>query len=226
MLCLDTPQGAYTYSFVEYEAFVQRVTAQAAFEGPATAMRAIEATLHALAQSIPVHIAESLARKLPPELAQVVRSARGPGAENLAKFYGRIGQRAELSLSRGLEQAQIVCAVLAEQLDSTLLGRMIRELPDDIAPLLVPLNHAQVAPAAAHVGHGSTLSDGRPGARHPLSEAVPGSEHPISEAAPHTSHTHSVREADPHQDSKISSASGLTQEREHETLAEGRSRRS
>jgi uncharacterized protein (DUF2267 family) len=211
---------------VEYEAFVQRVTDQAQFEGYATAVRAIEATLHTLAQSVPVRVAEDVARKLPPEMAAVVRGARGAGVANLADFYGRIGRRAELSLSRGLEQAQIVCAVLAEQLDPTLLGRMMRELPDDIASLLVPLSHAQSAPTVSHVGHGATLSDGKPGASHPLSEASPGSRHPVSEAAPHTAHTHSVLEAAPHQDSKISSAPGLTQEREHDTLAEGRSKRS
>lgn len=68
---------------------------------------------------------------------------------------------------------------------------------------------------------GGTLADGRPGGTRTLSEGRPGSRHPISEARPTQRQQHSVEDDNPHGDTKVSSATGLTQEREHETLAEG-----
>jgi hypothetical protein len=58
--------------------------------------------------------------------------------------------------------------------------------------------------------------------RRTLAEGRPGSPHPLSEARPERAHSHSVARTDnPHGDTKLSSASGLTQEREQETLAAG-----
>lgn len=74
---------------------------------------------------------------------------------------------------------------------------------------------------AKQTRRGNTLADGRPGGTRPLSEARPGSRHPVSEAAPKDAQQHSVAEDNPHGDTKLSSTDGLTQEREHETLAEG-----
>ncbi len=55
-----------------------------------------------------------------------------------------------------------------------------------------------------------------------LAEGRPGSAHPLSEARPERAQSQSVARADnPHGDTKLSSATGLTQEREGETLATG-----
>jgi hypothetical protein len=62
-------------------------------------------------------------------------------------------------------------------------------------------------------GHGDTLAEGRPGSRHPLSEAR--SDRSQSESV--------VATENPHADTKLSSAHGLTQEREGESLATGHS---
>jgi hypothetical protein len=60
-----------------------------------------------------------------------------------------------------------------------------------------------------HGGH--TLAEGRPGSRRPLAEARP----PAGQAD-------SVARTDnPHGDTKLSSARGLTQEREKESIATG-----
>jgi hypothetical protein len=59
--------------------------------------------------------------------------------------------------------------------------------------------------------------------RRTLSEGKPGSRHPLSEARLDRAQSNSVARADePHADTKLSSARGLTQERLHETLAVGR----
>jgi hypothetical protein len=58
----------------------------------------------------------------------------------------------------------------------------------------------------------TTLATGRPGSRHPLSESPPPA-----------GHTHSAaRSDDPHAETKLSSARGLTQERHDESLSTGR----
>ncbi|HLM72216.1 MAG TPA: hypothetical protein VK459_05985 [Polyangiaceae bacterium] len=50
-----------------------------------------------------------------------------------------------------------------------------------------------------------------------------GSGHPLSEARFEPAHTHSVARSDnPHEDTKLSSSRGLTQERLEDTLAEGK----
>jgi hypothetical protein len=47
--------------------------------------------------------------------------------------------------------------------------------------------------------------------------------HPLSEAAPTAGQTHSVaRNPSPHEETKLSAAKGLTQERLYETLGSGR----
>ena len=71
---------------------------------------------------------------------------------------------------------------------------------------------------------GGTLADGRPGGTRTLSEGRPGSRKPVSEARPANHQQHSVADDNPHDDTKVSSATGMTQEREHETLAEGESK--
>jgi len=206
---------------VDYEAFVNDVTAQAHFGGAGAAKRAIEAVLHALAQSLPARVAREIAAHLPAEMAASMSNVSGEGASLASDFYARIGERAGLSLSQGLEQAQVVCSVLSRRLEPSLRERFARELPDEIGalfeepePLVSPLptrsRSRSTLPAEGKLGGGHSLSTGRPGSSHPLSEAVPPG-----------AQSHSVAAFDPHEDSKLSSASGLTQEREGETLADG-----
>jgi hypothetical protein len=100
-----------------------------------------------------------------------------------------------------------------------------RELPDHLGELLLELPTALSPHVVHHDGHARTLAQGRPGSARPLSEAAPGSTHPLHSDKPRTAQSGSVARAhNPHGDTKISSAQGSTQEREHETLAEGKPR--
>ena len=55
---------------------------------------------------------------------------------------------------------------------------------------------------------------------HTLATGKPGAEHPLNESRPHAAQAHSVvREKNPHADTELSSASGMTQERLDESLA-------
>jgi hypothetical protein len=87
-------------------------------------------------------------------------------------------------------------------------------LPKPIGDQLVPQDFPEPPPhaQAVHASPLSTLAHGRPG-----------SLHPIAEAAPASGHAHSIaRNDDPHGDTKLSSSTGLTQERLRESLATGR----
>jgi hypothetical protein len=103
---------------------------------------------------------------------------------------------------------------IADALDAEARARVRRALALAIGALLspredgVPPPHPEPPRAPAP----GTLATGRPGSRHPLSEA-----------RADRAHAHSVvREENPHGATKLSSAPGLTQEREGETLASGR----
>jgi hypothetical protein len=93
---------------------------------------------------------------------------------------------------------------VAEVLSPAALYRLREALPEPMSALFHPrepgkrFEHVHLDP------NHHTLADGRPGSRHPLSEA-----------RPERAQTDSVVRADnPHGDTKLSSATGLTQERE------------
>jgi hypothetical protein len=70
-----------------------------------------------------------------------------------------------------------------------------------------------------------TFASGRTGSLHPISAAPADTGHTLSTGCPQQAQQNSLAEPNPHGDSKLSSARGTTQEREHETLAEGHPRR-
>lgn len=194
---------------MDYEAFVDDVMAQAQFGGPSAAKRAIQAVLRALGEALPPRVAHEVAAGLPADMARALRDVSGEGARTESDFYARIGEWAGLSLSQGLEQAQIVCAVLAKRLDDSVKQRLLRELPDPLALLFSEVERPiPTLPARTRLSS-HTLATSAPGSRHALSSTAPGSLHPLSEAAPRGAQSHSVDEVDPHEDSKLSSARGF-----------------
>jgi hypothetical protein len=188
-----------------------------ALHGGEDVEHAVVMTLETLGFVLPERLVRALSAALPAECAgplglglsasrhqQRVRGARGaqPGA-----------------LSRPvLERVQMVCAVLASALPPELVADLIRELPE---PFQAAFEHELTQPTPARVRRG-TLASGRPGAARPLSEAEPGSTHPLHSARPGSAHRDSVQSENPHADTKLSSAHGITQEREHHSLAEER----
>lgn len=92
---------------------------------------------------------------------------------------------------------------------------MQAHFPALYAELFAPRPRAGEPPPHVHRAQpsvGATLATGRPGSLHPLSEG-----------RPDQGHSHSVaRSASPHEDTKLSTSRGSTQERLGETLAEGR----
>jgi hypothetical protein len=140
----------------------------------------------------------------------------GPRAPSGLGLIDRVAAREALSHGRAKEAVESVLRSLSELLDDETSARMRKHLPAGLDATFTPraesaLEPSAPAPRALHTTPRATLATGRPGSLHPLSEA-----------RPERAHTHSIaRSTDPHGDTKISSARGLTQERLHETLAEG-----
>jgi hypothetical protein len=136
------------------------------------------------------------------------------GDFSASDFYERSRRRIRATPGRTREAIEVVLRVLGDQLDEARRDRLIRTLPPDVGRHLAPLELGEPPPygskSPAHVL--TTLAAGRPGSRHPLSES-----------SPPAGHAHSVaKNGEPHAETKLSSAHGLTQERHDESLATGR----
>lgn len=119
------------------------------------------------------------------------------------ELYERVARDASVDIGAARELTQIVCGAMT--IDAS-------RLPPDVAALFERRDIGSGEPPPHKALHGHTLATGKPGSAHPLSEAK-------AERA----QSHSVvREDNPHGDTKLSSASGLSQEDAAESLATAR----
>lgn len=180
---------------------------------PITAELALHATVATLGARLTYDEANALSARLPEQLARILDDCEYEGDFDATELYERVARRANVPTRIAREEVDIVLRVLGERIDEELRQRLARALPHPIALRFQPSDVAEPPPhwPVAHAPT-STLATGRPGSRHPLSEAAPSS-----------GHTHSVAQNDnPHEETKLSSSHGLTQERFDETLATGR----
>jgi uncharacterized protein (DUF2267 family) len=176
----------------------------------ASARRAVQAVASVLFEQLAAHDRGWLGGFLPGAAAASAAIHR-PVAE-LPEFYARVASREGAEPGYALEHAQSVCIAIAEQLDEGAARHLAKVLPDALVPLFAARERTQ---APRHTWHEHTH------ARSTLSEGRPTSRHPLSEAAPSDAQSESVARRDnPHADTKLSSSTGTTQERERETLAE------
>lgn len=183
--------------------FVEHVAAHGGlpFDRANTATRVVLATLGGylsdarralIAEELPVALRETL---LAP------RDAALPLEEALLAPGEDVGRVREAIAS--------VCRVLGEELSTESLAFLRAAVPAELARFLAePAREATREELVA--GMRDTLSSGRPG-----------SHHPISETPPDRRQSESVASSNPHGATKLSSSPGTTQERRHETLAEG-----
>lgn len=190
------------------------------FEDRARAELALRATLAVLAQRLTHDEALRLAHALPGELSDATSDVDPQPDLGTAELVERVRERCGVTAGRAREQLQIICETLGAHLSDEDRRAITRGLPPEIAADFEPLAREsgavhevdQSATRSAPAADDSTLAGGRPGSRHPLSEARPDGAHAESVA----------RARDPHGATKLSSATGLTQEREGETLATAR----
>jgi uncharacterized protein (DUF2267 family) len=187
------------------EALLGNVAAHAGMRELDDARHATDAVMAAFGAHLPIAMRDLVAAELPDRQAAVLQggASLGVGQPIEQVVASTLGVRTAVAL----EVVASVCHVLAERLSDPAIDALRAHLPRPVADLLA-------APAeAVHPDglHGRTLADGRAGSRHPVSEAQPERAHSGSVAG----------EPNPHRETKLSSSPGTTQEREHETMAEG-----
>ncbi len=148
-------------------------------------------------------IRDLVSSELPETLADALRR----GGSSAVPIEERI-LAPGITLGHAHELVASVCLVLAEDLSEEARSALCAALPPALARLLAP-------PTPELVRH----------AEQPRSRSIAsgraGSEHPISESTPDLVQHDSIAASNPHGSSKLSSALGTTQERLHDTLAEG-----
>jgi uncharacterized protein (DUF2267 family) len=196
---------------MSYERYLETIRAAGGLRDRAEASRVATATLEALGMVLDPFDAEALAELLPQELARALVRRRGePAAIDPDELARRVGAIEGVPVGFAREHAGIVCSALSDLLDEEGLRLFEARVP----ALLWPLFEARPRDGEPLVrARGArTLAGGRPGSTHPLFESRASRAHSGSPAAT----------ADPHADSRIASAHGLTQDREHESIATGR----
>jgi uncharacterized protein (DUF2267 family) len=194
--------------------FVAALARQMGDAAPDAAERAAQAVLTAFGEALDPTEAQAIAGEMPEVAAAFLgRPARVP--LGLQQVTDRVQYAERVRAGVAFEHVQLVCGTLADALSPSLRARLRRDLPEALAGLLEP-----TAPAPVHEPPAPSFVPAD--THHAISGARPGSLHPVSEAKPERAHRASVARADnPHADSKLSSATGTTQERQRRTLASG-----
>lgn len=168
------------------------------------AERVTRVVLSGLGSYLTSAIRQFVADELPAPLGLVLREISGVAVPLEERVL-----EAGITAGRARELVASVCRVLAEELSTDALIALRAGVPPSLAELLATPAHGLVT-RPPDPRRNATLATGRPGSCHPISES-----HPIGH------HAGSVAEVNPHGGAKLSSSPGMTQERRHETFAEG-----
>ncbi|MFP2907556.1 DUF2267 domain-containing protein [Pyxidicoccus sp. 3LFB2] len=195
-----------------HDEFLSRVTERTGLSGPEEAARTTRAVLEVVGERLTRGELQVLTEDLPAPLSETLWSGAHGQDFDLAELYARVAGREQVREGFAVEHTGVVCQVLSEALSEAALHRLHEDLPGPLGALFSP-RESRERFEYVHL---------EPARRHTLAEGRPGSQHPVSESRPERAHAHSVARSDnPHEDTKLSSTSGLTQEREHATLATG-----
>jgi uncharacterized protein (DUF2267 family) len=194
---------------MDYEQFLDRVRLHSGLRNRSEAESAVCAVTEALGELLEHTHREEIAAHLPSPIAQMLRRHTPDLELDEVAFLRRVASSVHRPEAFAIEQATSVLEALAEELEPEVRRALAAQLPDTMHRWLVPRTSSP-PPSVHHDPHGHRLADGHPGSSHPISEAKP------------QAHSGSIAASDdPHAQTRLSSAHGLTQEREHEDLAEG-----
>jgi uncharacterized protein (DUF2267 family) len=193
------------------EELLSQVAERAGLAGLEEAAQTVRTVLAVICERLDWPVIQALAEELPVPLPTGSRLGGPQQGFDLAELQARVARSENVRPGFAVEHTGAVCQVVAEALSPGTLYRLRAALPEPMGALFTPrepvghFEHAHLDPSH------HTLAEGRPGSRHPLSES-----------RPERAHAYSVARTDnPHGETKLSSATGLTQEREQETLAAG-----
>jgi hypothetical protein len=195
-----------------YDELIRHLRRLGPFNDDAAAERTLAAVLGVLGRRLLPEERTILLRRLPRQCTPMLAQS-GVGAEPaLLHLVHELAQRQNVSVGNAAEHLEIVVRAIDEMAGEEARVQLVRAVPE-LAGAFEPRAPAPDLPAEPPAGGPSDLAEGIAGARHSLSSADPA----------RLAHRHSVARADdPHGDSKLSSARGLMQERDDDSLASGR----
>lgn len=206
---------------MEFNEILEQVQTRGGLLSPLGAERVTARVLGALGEVLLDDELAALRAAVPPELRSALPEHASGADSSLERFFARVRRLGHTSFSQAIEQSEAVCEVLGGALPHDLRARWARDLPPRIAALFTtPPRPRSLTEPTAH--RRAEPDDAPPRA---LAEGHPRSAHPLSEPPPPRGHRHSIARSEaPHADIKLSSSRGMTQEREHESLAEAQPR--
>ena len=188
--------------------FLNQLMNHGRFADVEDAERAVTTTLETLGYLLPARLVGELERTLPEQCGWAL-ALGGSASRSRGKHESTTAARGPGALSGTiLERVQEVCAVLAATLPAALVASVARELPAELSEAFEPREVPALTPRPRL--YERTLAGGRAGALHPISEAQPSDPRTLSSRHPREAQQGSVAEANPHGDSKLSSARGTT----------------
>jgi uncharacterized protein (DUF2267 family) len=116
---------------MNYKEFVQKVQEYASLENQADAIKVTQATLETMSERLPRTHREHLAAQLPGELKVYLPKQQHMVYLLLEEFYGRIGNRANVSYQHAVKYARAVARVLREAVAPGELEDILSGLPND-----------------------------------------------------------------------------------------------
>jgi len=174
-----------------------------------TLERAVDVVLQVIGQRLSRLEATALSDALPAELKLLLEA--GPHGEELTpdEVIDQVAQRAALRPAIAQEITFVTLQQVGELAGEDAFVRIRRELPPEFDRLFsLPPQPEPLERVHLHPEH------------HTLAEGHGGGDRPLYAAAPDTAQSESVAHADnPHEETKLSSSRGLTQEREGRTLS-------
>jgi uncharacterized protein (DUF2267 family) len=197
---------------IDTERLVDRVSELIGATSKESAARAVVATFKALGEALLADEVRIFSRALPIQLSSALESAPHLGRLSADELSARVTLHEGVELGFAREHAQSVLRALGEVLPEETFTHLERTLAPEVAQLL----RAPEIPESEPPPHAPRT------ARRTLSEGQMKAQHPIAEAAVGSGQLHSVaHEPNPHDDTKLSSSRGLTQEALDESLATG-----
>jgi len=201
---------------MSYEQLIDAVQDGGGLSSRVEAQATVDAVFEALARRILPADRRAVLTLLPDALRSTLKRERHDEEETLERLVQEIARAEGIRAGFGREHLDVVGAAMAATLHPDAVSALENHLPPPIAEILRP------KPTPARIERPTPLEVPASSGRH-LSDGRPGGTHPISEASADRAHLDSVaRSDDPHGDTKLSSAKGFTQERETESLAEGK----
>lgn len=203
---------------MDRQRFVEEVMSQlpeetAGHKRSSTAVEgAIRLVLEQLGAALSRLEAAALAEELPSELSEALTAKKVEHPFDIDRVTWLLAVQLQLRAGQARELLDVICSTVAQAVRGEVLKRFRAELTEEEAALFqvrtMPEPHLRqhVDPTRR------TLAEGRSGGGRPLYAAS------MDRAQEHSV----ASNANPHADTKLSSARGLTQEREEESLATGR----